>query len=134
MKNVILSIVVLAVLASSAIAQDKALPRTEYSVSLSENSIEVKSGESKDITVTILRSKSYAKAEAKLGLSSALPEGITVTYSQAEGLFDSTVATVTASPEAKTGEYQIILRTTVNNKIKGSVVKLVVGASSTNIN
>lgn len=133
MKRAFLTIVALVALTFVVAAQEKALPRTEYTVSVSENTVQVKPGESKEITVSIVRSKSYAKADAKLGLSSSLPEGITVSYAPAEGLFDSSVATIAASADAKVGEYQIILRTSVNNKVKGSIVKLVVGSSSTDI-
>jgi uncharacterized membrane protein len=133
MKKIFLSLFAVAAVAISAVAQEKILPRTEYTVSLSENTVQVKPGESTNITVSIVRSKSYSKAEATLGLSSGLPEGITVTYAPAEGMFESSVATITASTEAKAGEYQLILKTTVNNKIKGSIVKLVVNSSTTSI-
>lgn len=130
MKKAFLTIVALVALTFVVAAQEKVLPRTEYTVSVSENTVQVKPGESKEITVSIVRSKSYAKADAKLGLSSALPEGVTVTYAPAEGLFDRAVATIAASVDAKAGEYQIILRTSVNNKVKGSIVKLVVGETT----
>jgi len=39
------------------------------------------------------------------------------------------VATFTAAADAKAGEFQVILKTTVNNKIKGSIVKVVIGSS-----
>lgn len=127
MKSTFLTIIALAAVTFAATAQEKAVPRTEYTVSVSENTVQVKPGESKEITVSIVRSKSYSKADAKLGISSALPEGVTIHYAPAEGLFDSSIATIAASADAKTGEYQIILRTSVNNKIKGSIVKLIVG-------
>jgi hypothetical protein len=127
MQKLLLSLFALVAVTLTVAAQDKVAPRTEYSVSLSENKIQVKPGESKEITVSILRSKSYSRNEAKLGLSSGLPEGVTVTYAPAEGMFDSTVATIAVTPDAKQGEYQIILKTTLNNKTKGSIVKLVVG-------
>lgn len=130
MKKAFLLIVALVAVTSAATAQEKAVPRTEYTVSVSENTVQVKPGESKEITVSIVRSKSYAKADAKLGLSSALPEGITVSYAPAEGLFESSVATISAAADAKAGEYQIILRTSVNNKVKGSIVKLIVGGTT----
>lgn len=127
MQKLLLSLFALVAVTLTVAAQDKVAPRTEYSVSLSENKIQVKPGESKEITVSILRSKSYSRNEAKLGLSSGLPEGVTVTYAPAEGMFDTTVATIAAAADAKQGEYQIILKTTLNNKTKGSIVKLVVG-------
>lgn len=121
-----LSILAVATVAFAAVAQDQVAPRTEYSVSLSETKIQAKPGESKELTVSILRSKSFAKAQAKLGLSSALPEGITIGFAPAEGLFESSVATISIAPNTKEGEYQLILKTTLNNKIKGSIVKLTV--------
>lgn len=126
MKKLILSVLAVAAVAFSVAAQDKIAPRTEYSVSVSENKIQVKPGESKELTVSILRSKSFAKAQAKLGLSSGLPEGVTIGFAPAEGLFESSVATVSVAPNTKEGEYQLILKTTLNNKIKGTIVKLTV--------
>lgn len=126
MKKIILSLLAVVAITISVAAQEKVAPRTEYSVSLSENRIQVKPGESKELTVSILRSKSFSKAQAKLGLSSGLPEGITIGFAPAEGLFDSSVATLTVSPDTKEGEYSIILKSTLNNKIKGTIVKLVV--------
>lgn len=126
MKKLILSVLAVAAVAFSVAAQDKIAPRTEYSVSVSENKIQVKPGESKELTVSILRSKSFSKAQAKLGLSSGLPEGVTIGFAPAEGLFESSVATVSVAPNTKEGEYQLILKTTLNNKIKGTIVKLTV--------
>jgi len=129
MKKLILSVLAVAAVTFSVAAQEKVAPRTEYSVSLSENKIQVKPGESKEVTISILRSKSFAKAQAKLGLSSGLPEGITIGFAPAEGLFDSSVATLTVSPNTKEGEYSVILKSTLNNKIKGTIIKLIVTSS-----
>lgn len=124
MKKLVLSVLAVVAVTFSVAAQDKVAPRTEYSVSLSENKIQVKPGESTELTVSILRSKSFSKAQAKLGLSSGLPEGITIGFAPAEGLFESSVATISVAPNTKEGEYQLILKTTLNNKIKGTIVKL----------
>lgn len=126
MQKLLLSIFAVVAVAFGAAAQEKVAPRTEYSVSVSENKVQVKPGQSKELTVSILRSKSFSKAEAKLGLSSTLPEGITVSFAPAEGLFERSVATVDVASGTKEGEYQLILRSTVNNKTKGTVVKVVV--------
>ena len=130
MKKLILSVLAVAVLTFTAVAQDKVAPRTEYSVSVSDTKIQVKPGQSKDITVSILRSKSFSRTEAKLGLSSTLPEGITIGFAPAEGMFDSTVATISVAPNTKEGEYQLIVKTTLNNKVKGTIVKLSVSSTA----
>lgn len=125
MKTLLFSVLGAAITFTVA-AQDTVAPRTEYSVSLSEHKIQIKPGETKELTISILRSKSFSKAQAKLGLSSALPEGITVGFTPAEGMFESSVATLTVAPQTKEGEYQLIVKTTLNNKIKGTIVKLTV--------
>lgn len=130
MKKLIFSVLAVSALTFTAVAQDKVAPRTEYSVSLSDTKIQVKPGQSKEVTVSILRSKSFSRAEAKLGLSSTLPEGITIGFAPTEGMFDSTVATISVAPNTKEGEYQLIVRTTLNNKIKGTIVKLLVSSAT----
>ena len=107
-------------------AQEKTAPRTDFSVSLSENVLTIKPGETKQLTVSILRSKSFSRTSAKLGISSSLPDGVTVAYEPAEGMFESSIATFTAASDLKAGEYQVILKTSLNNKVKGSIVKVVV--------
>lgn len=126
MKKLLLSLLTVVAVTLGVAAQDKIAPRTEYSVSVSENKLLVKPGESKDLTISILRSKSFSKAEAKLGLSSGLPEGVTIAFEPAEGMFESSVATIKVAPATKEGEYSIILKSTLNNKVKGTVIKLTV--------
>jgi len=126
MKRLILLAFVFAAVSIKGYAQEKTAPRTEFSVSLSENVLTIKPGETKQLTVSILRSKSYSRSEAKLGLSSSLPDGVTVGYQPAEGMFESSIVSFTAAQDSKPGTYQAILKTTLNNKIKGSIVKIVV--------
>lgn len=130
MKKLFPLILILSIaIADAAIAQEKTAPRTEYSVSLSEKVVNLKPGETKELTVSLLKSKSYSRSTAKLGLSSTLPEGVIVTFEPAEGVFDNSVASISANATTKEGEYQIIIKTTINNKTKGSIVKVVVGSS-----
>lgn len=128
MKKLLLVVFVISLAAVSGTAQEKTAPRTEYTVSLSENIVKLAPGETKKLTVSILKSKSYARSKATLGLSSTLPDGITVTFEPAEGMFESSVASIAAASTVPVGEYQFILKTTVNHKIKGSIVKLIVGS------
>ncbi len=106
------------------------LPRNEFVINLSENSLSLKPGEGKQVMVSILRSKSYSKAEAVLGFSNKLPEGITIQYEPAKGIFETSVATINASPETALGTYQIIFNGTLNFKTKGSILKISVGNES----
>jgi hypothetical protein len=125
MKNIILSLL-LAASSTALSAQEKIAPRSEFSVELSATTVEVKPGESKSVDITLNRSKSYAKSAAKLGLSSGLPDGVTVVFEPAEGVIDQSVARIAVGPEAKAGTYTIILNTVIQNKSKGKTLKLLI--------
>ena len=108
-----------------AMAQTKTdLPKTEFAIAISENSLNIKPGESKQIMVSVLRSKSFAKSKALMGFSNTLPEGITAYYEPAEGNFETTELTITAGPTSVAGTYQMVLNSTLNHKTKGSILKL----------
>lgn len=114
--------------ATSVHAQQTA-PRTEYAVALSEDAITLKPGESKTITLTLLKSKQYSKGKVALAFSSSIPQGLTVSYDPAEGVIDSTTVTVVAANDAKEGSYQVILKSSIHNRIKGTVLKITVAAN-----
>ena len=126
MKTV-LTLSLLFVLALANAQTSTELPSKEFAIALSENSLSIKPGEQKQITVSILRSKSYAKSSAVMGFSNSLPEGVSAVYEPATGNFEATVVTFTAAPSAVTGTYQIVLNGTINHKTKGSILKLSVG-------
>jgi hypothetical protein len=112
-----------------AMAQTKAvLPRTEFTIDLSEASIAIKPGESKQVTVMIARSKYYAKEKATLGLQSSLPQGVTISYEPREGNFESSVATILVASDAPVGVHQLVLSAMLNTKKKGTILRLTVGA------
>ncbi len=100
--------------------------RPEFSVSLSESSIVLKPGESKQIGISIVRSKGFTKGDVTLSLSNALPQGITVNYEPAAGHFDASTATITAAPTTATGTYQLVLNGTIHNKVKGTILKVAI--------
>jgi hypothetical protein len=109
------------------VAQTKTeLPRTDFVVNLSESSLTLKPGESKQVIVSIVRSKYYAKEKAILGLMGQLPKGITVTYEPAEGNFESSVATLSAAADVLPGTYNIVLSTMLSVKKKGEILKVTV--------
>jgi hypothetical protein len=116
---------ILVFVAMATLAQTKTeLPRSEFVLNLSESTLAIKPGESKQIVVSILRSKAFAKSKATLGFSSALPQGITMVYEPTAGNFETSVLTISAEPTMATGNYQVVLNGTVNYKTKGSILKL----------
>jgi hypothetical protein len=121
----LLSFLLLVGLVTESIAQSTA-PQKEFTLSLSENELTVKPGTSSEFLVTILRSKSYTKSSAKLGFSSVLPEGISITFQPSEGIFETSTASVVIADTVKPGKYQIIVNAKLNNTVKGSILKVVV--------
>lgn len=120
--------IALVAVVATAMAQNKTeLPRTEFSVSISENTLTLKPGESKQVTLNIIRSKSYAKQKAKLGTMSELPKGVTVSFEPTEGNFETSTAIISAAADANIGSYSLVLSTTLSAKKKGSILKLIVG-------
>jgi hypothetical protein len=124
MKN-LFTIAALA-LALQAAAQTPVAPRSEFSVALSEDALQVKSGETKSVTVAITRSKLFTKGEATWGFSTALPAGVTIAYIPSPETPDSEEATITVGPAVPAGSYALILNATVRYKTKGTILKLLV--------
>ncbi|HRI80687.1 MAG TPA: hypothetical protein PLR06_14245 [Cyclobacteriaceae bacterium] len=107
-------------------AQTTELPAKEFNLRLSEESMSIRPGESKSVTVSVLRSKSFAKGSVKLGTSSVLPQGITLQFEPAEGLIDTSAATIRIDPAVALGSYNIIINGDVYHKVKGTTLKLMV--------
>lgn len=114
----------LLLVASLLVAQPKELPRTEFTIDLSETTLTLKPGESKQVTVSIARSKYFAKEKAILGLQSTLPQGVTLVYEPKEGNFETSVATLSVAPDATAGTYQLILSAMLSTKKKGTILKI----------
>jgi acetyl/propionyl-CoA carboxylase alpha subunit len=99
-------------------------PRTEFTLSLDSNSLEIQPGATKEVTMQINRSKSYSKSKAAFGLSSTLPAGIAIVFNEMSG--DAVKVQVTASSDVQPGKYLLILNSTMKNKKKGITLNLVV--------
>ena len=72
-------------------------PKKEFAIVLSQDNVEISGSESKEIEITILRSKGYLKSSAVMGLSSSLPKGIEVTFSPEKGNFEVTKVIIKSS-------------------------------------
>lgn len=125
MKKIIITLV-LSAIACAGFAQEKIVPRTEFTIDVSVSSIEAVPGQNKNVEVHLNRSKSYSKLNATLGILSGLPEGVTVNFEPAEGVINSSVATITITEDTRPGIYTLIFRGTIQQKSKGATLKLVV--------
>src|SRR5688572_28401399 len=122
----IICILSLMLVAFSVSGQNLEIPQNEFALSFSKEQLELSRGEKGELEIVILKSKSYQKSKAKMGISSSLPQGVTITFSHDKGTFDSTLANVSIQADAVPGQYTLILNATLNNKTKGSIIKLLI--------
>ena len=106
--------------------QNLEIPEKEFVLALSVQQLEVSRGEKGEIEILILRSKKYEKRHAKMGVSSRLPKGVTISYSPDKGNSDSSIANISVQSDAIPGRYMVILNATLNNKTKGMILKLLI--------
>ena len=123
-KTICLLSLMLVALAVSG--QNLEIPQNEFALSFSKEQLELSRGEKAELEILILKSKSYQKSKAKMGVSSSLPKGVTITFSPDKGTFDSTIANISIQADATPGQYMLILNATLNYKTKGSILKLLI--------
>jgi hypothetical protein len=100
------------------------VPKTEFKVSLPQKSLAIKPGESKEIAMTITRSKSYSKLHAEFGTFSPLPNGIEVSFDPKEGNFETGNASISVASDVPAGTYSIVMGAIINYKKKGSILEI----------
>ncbi|MCU0420946.1 MAG: hypothetical protein MUC38_14950 [Cyclobacteriaceae bacterium] len=109
-------------LSGVSVAQD--VPAKEFTVSLSTETLVVRAGESQTLTVTLNKSKSFSKAKAEFGVTSGLPQGITVAFDPAAGLESASQATIVVAKHTAPGHYTLALGATLFGKKKAALVKV----------
>lgn len=122
----IICLLSLMLVALTVSGQNLEIPQNEFALSFSKELLELPRGEKAELEILILKSKSYQKSKVKMGVSSGLPTGVTITFNPDKGTFDSTLANVSIQADATPGQYMPILNATLNNKTKGSIVKLLI--------
>lgn len=110
----------------SANGQNLEIPQKEFSLSFSTYRLELLPGDSSQVDIGVLKSKGYQKSKVKMGISSSVPNGVTIAFNPDQGNFDFTKATVSVDKEVAPGTYPVILNATVQNQTKGSILKLII--------
>jgi hypothetical protein len=111
---------------STGVSQAQSVPRTEYTIQLSEPTLHLNPGETKSVTVRLNRSKNFSKYKAELTTYPALPDGLIARFEPATGLFDVSTLSISAAASSKPGQYQIIVRCDLGRKLKATVLTLYV--------
>lgn len=126
-KNLKIGFALTLLLAATVVrAQSFENPQKEFTISFSNELVELSPGETEQLDVVILKSKSYLKSKVKMGISSTLPEGVTITFDPDSGNFDATKAIILVDAYAPPGQHLVILNATLNNKTKGTILKLLI--------
>ena len=120
----VIPLLTLLLLASTVKGQDLEIPQNEFRLSFSREQLVLSRGNSGKLEILIPKSKGYQRSKAKMGISSSLPKGVTITFNPDEGTFHSSIATISIQADAMPGQYILILNATLNNKTKGSILKL----------
>jgi hypothetical protein len=119
-------LLLLLLVGSTVSGQNPEIPQNEFAVSFSKVQLELSRGDKGELEILILKSKSYQKKKAKMGISSGLPKGVTITFDPDKGVFDSSKANISIQSDATPGQYMLILNATLNNKTKGAILKLLI--------
>ena len=126
MKNLLAAFLVL--LALTATAQSEK-PRTEFVISTDPTSLEVMPGETKELTLMVNRSNSFAKSKASFGVSSTLPAGMTIEFPETNSI-EAQPVKIAASANVTPGTYTVLLNVTMQNKKKGTALKVLVATTN----
>jgi hypothetical protein len=128
MKNLRL-VLFLAALPLIGIGQTKA-PKSEFLIELSSSSVEVSPNSPKDVSVKVIPSKSYSKSKVTFGMSSGVPKGVSVTIEAEPSSPNEARTKISVSKETIPGTYLVILNAAMQNKKKGTTLKLIVTADN----
>ena len=106
------------------------IPKKEFRSTLSENALAISPGETREVKVSILRSKAWKKSAANVSIPAALPEGITITFAPREGLISESTMQVKVDEDVQPGVYTILVRTEIRHTKKGNLLRLEIGTLS----
>ena len=124
LKTIFLLPLWLAAFASNG--QNLDIPQNEFALSFSKSKLELARGENGELDIVILKSKNYQKSKVKMGISSVLPKGVAVTFDPDKGNFDLAKTSISIGADAIPGQYWLILNATLNNRTKGTLLKLLI--------
>jgi hypothetical protein len=105
----------------SSVAQNSLGPRDEFGLYLPNTPIKVHRGDSTVITLTILKSKGFAKAKTILKVKSDLPRGVFIKTSTEIGVFDNATITIIVSEEAQVGQASLNITAEMRQIKKGLI-------------
>lgn len=99
MKLLLVSFVLLLISMVVGHAQNLEIPQKEFTLAFSNETVVLTCGENKKVEIHILKSKAYQKSKLKMGLSSSLPPGLSLSFDPEKGSVDATQAPIQPAPK-----------------------------------
>lgn len=124
-ENCITLLLASLVLTVSSHAQNFSIPQHGFYIS-ADDSVTVEQGQGKKIRVLVVRAKALADKKVRMGISSSLPEGVSINFEPQPSDINLDEAIIQVSPSAKSGSYFVVLSATVQYQTKGRVLKLII--------
>jgi hypothetical protein len=119
------SLVSLLLWANTSSGQTELPPKEEYKLLASHSTISIVRGQQDSVKLTVLRSRSFKTGKASIALNAPTAAGLSLSIKQFAEL-DEYMVYLSASADAKTGEYNFIPTCTLRNKSKGIILKLII--------
>jgi hypothetical protein len=124
MKKLILSVIALIGFGQFESKAQTKSERFDYKIEIGSDAIQLKPGSNAQVDLNLIRGGRYKNHPATLGLSSALPAGITVQYEPAVNVLEKSLITIASAKETKPGVYYVGIKATILNTIKSTLLKV----------
>jgi hypothetical protein len=125
-RKYVWSLVSLLLWASISSAQTELAPKEEYKLLASVSTISITRGQQDSVKLSVLRSKSFKTGKASISSNPPTEAGLSVSIKQTPNQPDVYMLYISATAEAKAGEYNFIPTCTMRNKSKGIILKLII--------
>lgn len=125
-RNYVWSLVSLLLSASTSFAQTQLAPKQEYIIIASTTTVRLAKGGQDSLKISIIRSKSFKTGKVSLSLNPPSGAGLIMWMKQRPEQPDEFMVHLSASADAKAGEYNFVPTCLLQNKNKGIALKLVI--------
>ncbi|MFY0625646.1 MAG: hypothetical protein JXR07_05095 [Reichenbachiella sp.] len=133
MKTIkLFSVLIATLFATTIYAQE--IPKKEFTISIAEKNIQLLPGETKEISVTLNRSKSYSKTKITLAMGSTLPEGISVIFEDGTNPLNERVMIINSAFETSPFQKTMILKAKSSRSTKAIMMNVSLDTQSLSSN
>jgi hypothetical protein len=125
-RKYVWSLISLPLWAATSSAQTELPSKEEYKLLASTTTISIARDQQDSVKLSVLRSKSFKTGKPTFALNPPTEAGLSLSIKQLPNLPDEYMVYLSASSDAKTGEYNFVPTCTLRNKTKGIILKLII--------